>query len=45
MINNLEKGKAVGIEKIILELVRALDDNTLEIIALVLSCILDRSGC
>ena len=41
MINNLNNGKAAGIDKIIPELVKALDDNTLEIIVLVLNCILD----
>ena len=41
VINNLNNWKAAGIEKIIPELVKALDDNTLEIIALVLNCILD----
>ena len=40
VINNLNNRKAAGIDKIIPELVKALDDNTLEIIAL-LNCILD----
>ena len=41
MINNLNNGKAAVIDKIIPELVKAMDDNTLEIISLVLNCILD----